>query len=298
MGALKLAYNEEKSPLKIAYRCEEKGAEKVVQRFLSVDPKANEFASWSPYNAFGDNPIRNIDPDGRKFINFDKDGNYIGTTKDNWFHNLFVGSKGRMLDDKGGVTRSFRFADPKNDVKDIQSGVINKLVVVDEKDIQTMMIRSGAYDAPNKTKNRSWGERYDYIKAEGVGGGKLDFSYTQIPNMYPGASSDPLNSPSPMIFLVDDMAHNHMNYGNFLFGAAGQAMGFTETELKLGAHYNSLNLNRNGGNGYDPQLDSPDDQRSIGKGFEHASDNDYDKHEFSIEVGPLEYGGVVPEKKP
>jgi len=36
--------------------------------WLSVDPMAHALPSWSPYVAFGDNPINNIDPDGRYFI--------------------------------------------------------------------------------------------------------------------------------------------------------------------------------------------------------------------------------------
>ena len=236
MGALKLTYYQTKSPLKIAYSKANKEGEKVVQRFLSTDPLAGDFPNWSPYVAFADNPIYYVDPDGKKFINFDAAGNYTGTTKDNWFHNLFVGSKGRILDAQGDVTRKFSFADPKNDVKDIQSGVINKLVVVSEKEIQTMMWRSGAFDDVNRTENKPMGERYDYIKQEGVGGGKLDFSYTQIPSVFPGASSDPLNSPSSLIFLTGKVAHNQMNFGNFLFGAAGYSLGYSKPELLLGAH--------------------------------------------------------------
>lgn len=41
-------------------------------RFLSTDPLADQFPSWSPYAAFGNNPVRNIDPDGRSFIVSDK----------------------------------------------------------------------------------------------------------------------------------------------------------------------------------------------------------------------------------
>ena len=36
--------------------------------WLSVDPMAHKLPQWSPYVAFGDNPINNIDPDGRYFI--------------------------------------------------------------------------------------------------------------------------------------------------------------------------------------------------------------------------------------
>ena len=266
-------------------------------RRWNTDPLAGDYANWSPYAAFGDNPIYYVDPDGKKFINFDAQGNYTGTTKDNWFHNTFFGSKGRILDAQGDVTRKFSFADPKNDVKDIQSGVITKLVVVSEKEIQTMMWRSGAFDDANRTENKPLSERYDYIKKEGVGGGKLDFSYSQIPSVFPGASSDPLNSPSSMIFLTGKVAHNQMNFGNFLFGAAGYSLGYSKPELLLGAHYNSLNLNRSGKNGYDPQFDSSDDQFSIQLGVGHSYQNNYRDKGASIEVGPLSPGTVIPDEK-
>lgn len=260
-----------------------------VARWVQVDPKAYEAKSWSPYSAFGGNPIRNIDPDGLKFLNFDENGTYTGTTKDNWFHNFFVGSKGRVLNSKGEVIKKFSFADPKNDVKDIENKIITKVIFVSEEDIKTMLYNAGAFDSKNKVQNREIGERYDYIKEEGVGGGKLDFSYTEIPNVYPDASKNPLTTPSSIIFVVDEVAYNHMNFGNFLFGAAGKAMRFFIGELTLGAHYNSLNLNRDGGNGYEPQLDSEDDQNSIENGYIHARDNNYEDIEYKVEIGPLEY---------
>ncbi len=40
----------------------------IVSRWMSPDPLANEYESWSPYNFVMNNPIRFIDPDGRKVV--------------------------------------------------------------------------------------------------------------------------------------------------------------------------------------------------------------------------------------
>ncbi|MBL7955898.1 MAG: RHS repeat-associated core domain-containing protein [Flavobacteriales bacterium] len=39
-----------------------------VARFLSLDPLAADYASWSPYNYVMGNPISLVDPDGRKVV--------------------------------------------------------------------------------------------------------------------------------------------------------------------------------------------------------------------------------------
>ncbi len=256
--------------------------------WLSVDPMSDKYPSLSPYCYSADNPVVLMDPNGTSISEFDENGNYLGTKKDNWFHNTFFGRTGRIVDSDGNVTQKFKFADPKNDVKDLKNGVIKKIHFVQEEEIISMLSRAGAFNQENKTASNDIVNRYDYIKEEGQGGGKFDFSYnktTGIPAQYPDASSHPLDIPSPMLFLVDGVAYNQMNFGNFLFGAAGRALGLTSFELQMGAHYNSLaNPDKNN---YRRQFDSRDDQYSIRMGVRHANRNNYTGMYYRVIVGPL-----------
>lgn len=56
----------------------------MPSRWLSVDPLAEEFPSWSPYTFSYNNPIRYVDPDGRAADDWrNKDGNLIYDPKAN-----------------------------------------------------------------------------------------------------------------------------------------------------------------------------------------------------------------------
>ena len=139
----------------------------------------------------------------------------------------------------------------------------------------------GAFDKTNRENE------WSYMKAESIGGGKLDFSYSAIPTEFSaeGASSDPLTTPSPMLFIPegDGNAHNHMNFGNFLWGASGHSLGFSKTTLKAAAHYNSL-FNSDT-NGYPSQWDSADDQFSIGRGVDLSTRNQFRDRTWSPTTG-------------
>ena len=184
---------------------------------------------------------------------------------------------GRLLNRMGHEVLSFGFADYYNDVQKIRKKIINSLVFIEDCDVFDLVKSSGVFKAANKVYNHSLRNRYDYIWEQGQGGGDLDFTWNQIMNGYPvsqGTDSNPKEmDDTPFLFLVETMAHNRDNFGNFLFGAAGAAMGLQEWELLKGADANGLLNSKK--NGYRPQFDSADDQLSISLGYRYATRRNY-----------------------
>jgi hypothetical protein len=67
-------------------------------RFLSVDPHASSYPNASPYNFVNNNPIRNIDPDGRDWFNYQAKGEKSSS----WHYQkgdeaTYVNSKGKQV---------------------------------------------------------------------------------------------------------------------------------------------------------------------------------------------------------
>ena len=242
--------------------------------WLSCDPLQEKYPGVSSYSYTLGNPVRMIDIGGLSVSEFDESGDYIRTIKDNWWHNLWHGRTGRIIDESGNTIKSFRFADPKNDVQDLKKGKLRRLYFVSSEDVENHMSGVGVFKSINKAYNHDIRDRYNYIMTGGIGGGKLDFSLSVIKEYY--------DSPDQTLFLVDNVAHNRFNYGNFLFGVAGNALGYSLEELQLGAHYNSLFNSEY--NGYAPQLDSRDDQRSIKLGYYYGNIRNYKNKFYKVIV--------------
>ncbi len=245
----------------------------TIARWTTSEPLSEKYHGISPYVYCANNPILFTDIAGNSYSEFDVEGKYKRTVDDNWWHNLWHGRTGRIVNDQNEVILSFKFADPKNDVKDLKNGTLQKIQFVEGKDVVSMLSKAGVFDEKNKTANNTLLDRYSYVLHEGKGGHKMDFSYNAIPDQYEGVSTDPLDAPSPVLFLIDGVAHNHMNFGNFLFGAGGKALGLTSFELRMGVQFNSI-FNP-GSNNHKPQFDSKDDQFSIRMGVRHARQHHY-----------------------
>lgn len=99
-------------PVAFAYDFGARMYDARLGRFISTDPHASKYAGWSPYAAFADNPINNIDPDGRDVIVLsDKDAAkhqghqavLIGDNKNGW---TYISKDGA---DNGGSSGKARF---------------------------------------------------------------------------------------------------------------------------------------------------------------------------------------------
>ena len=240
-------------------------------RRWNLDPKPNP--SISNYACFGNNPIINIDILGDTTYRFNQsNGKYIGMYDTDAVGQ--IGSYGASKTigkgkDKQEVWegKRFEFADPATDATQIRDGIINQLIFVSNDDMKGILTEQGAFNYDDKNNPLAF---YN----NSTGGQNFDYSIAVIPGKYGalGASSTPLDplTPSSVLFLPegDFTAHNHMNFGNYLWGASGYTLGFNYFLLQIGAHINSLKNPVS--NGYPRQWDSKDDQNSITKGAFHA----------------------------
>lgn len=240
-----------------------------IGRFQVIDRFAEKFINTTPYQYGLNNPIANVDVNGDTTYRFDQQGIYLGmydldaTGQRGSYGSTKTIGNGK---DKQEVWdgQSFNLADPVNDSKDIRDGTINKLVFVSENDMQTMLDEQGAFESGKL--DFGW---------ESQGGRDFDYSFTILPKKYPDAKFDGNTMKSNSLFLPegDNTAHNFMNFGNYLWGATGNTVGFDYAGLLTGAHINSVVNSRR--NLYPSQLDSKDDQRSIKKGIYHAQTHNY-----------------------
>ncbi len=222
------------------------------------------------------NPVNLVDPEGDDWYVFTDMGDFSTKIEHSGKHRLVLSS----LDEEGNQTFDFfDFADAVNDPKAIDNGIITNVLVVGEQDLHGFLESQGTFDSNLNCM--------DFVRASNSksidSSHNYDYSASVLAGYYGGTTYN--NSPeivSHYLFIPqgDRMAHNLMNFGNYLWGATGYTMGIPTAVLLIGAHLNSLGvftkLNQaRDYNGYRPQFDSIDDQRSIAAGASHARNNAY-----------------------
>lgn len=254
-----------------------------VARFLSVDPWATKYPSWSTYCYVKGNPIGFVDPGGDTVARFTWDGKYIGWIDDG--QEYWIGRRENAIankDENGKIVsyshEKFEFADPVHDPQLLKDGIVTHLVFVYETNIKQMLKNAEVFDPSHQGPI----DGYYFLDKEGQGGGKLDFSLTQIPsfkwnyNQKVSIDYSAVNNRTDAFFYVKSQktAYNHFNFGNFMFGASGEAVGYSLSVLLIGAHKNSIQNSKK--NGYKSQIDSFDDQMSIARGYQFALEHNYE----------------------
>jgi hypothetical protein len=262
-------------------------------RRWNVDPRSVSYVS--PYSTYSGNPILCIDKFGDTTYKFDfKTGKYIGMT------DIFIsGSKGILIETQKVTIRllgheytipveieksKFSFADPKNDTRRIRGGKelkdgetsIKSVRVVTKKEIHQQLKNGGAYDSNNQSMNMFDFTAETYLLNNSDAGnlppktGRLDYVITSTLHGMNSFTGEGIGLREEVIYLPvgTNVAHNNYNFGNFLWGASGSALGVSSTFLKSYADLNNI-YNDKENQGVDiskKKHDSPDDQFSIEEG--------------------------------
>jgi hypothetical protein len=144
----------------------------------------------------------------------------------------------------------------------IKSGAL-KLRFVTNEEINSAMTESGVMEQKNRANAWSYIEREsrpkgnEGILSSGKSSGKMDYQNITQRNF------NSLN-------IIEGVAYNNPDYGNFLWGQGGKLLGFSYGTLTKAAHLNNAVNSRsdNPGKPYHV-LDSPGDQRAIKHGYNY-----------------------------
>jgi len=246
-------------------------------RWLSVDPLAAKFESWSPFHFSANNPIRVKDKNGEDWVVINSDGYYQNEiVEDSETHGFQV-----IMDD--GNIKRYVFNDQKNDLGFALENIYKQEKFFGYSDIEPIanFVKDDYVKTLQKDKmsrgESVWGIRHIYANIESRGG-KMDAMQYLFGDFLKGKMSDlhrnEVNDgiyPSDVNFFIhiggdENKAYNASDFGNYNWGGAMYELGFKGNGdldyIFEKANSNSENMN-----------DAPDtdaDQQAIKDGYNNA----------------------------
>ncbi|GEM53760.1 polymorphic toxin type 44 domain-containing protein [Empedobacter brevis] len=185
---------------------------------------------------------------------FNEKGNFVRIDRNNQPDKLVIeNSKTRKVEGK------YNFNDPVNDPKAIEEGIITEVLFITKEDIELEM--EYGLMGSEKENSLTFIERESIPRGEesnlsGESNGQLDFKNG-------GMNISPVG-----LHLVNGIAYNDYDYGNFLWGQAGKRLGFSHPTLSAGGHLNNAINGKKDNPGLTNGIyDSPEDQRAIRNGY-------------------------------
>ena len=232
--------------------------------FDRLDRFADKYHNLSPYSAFGGNPLMFTDMNGDSLVLF-KNGTYTSTIDDG--KGEITGFNQESTVDKDGNEtftggQSFSFNDYEDDMAGIKSGTLT-LRVVNDDEIRSIMTKSGVMKQANRESQWSFIERESRpLGDEGILSDSKSSGYMDYQN-FTQRNFNSLN-------IVNGVAYNNPDYGNFLWGQGGKQLGFSYSTLRVSSHVNNA-FNSRSDNPTIPYriLDSSGDQRAIKNGYNY-----------------------------
>lgn len=219
----------------------------------SVDPLSSQRPGLTPYNYCQNNPLVLIDPTGMldTRLEFDEDGNYVGAVEDG--KNEITGA---IVNKNREVKKTFRF----NSTLDASSIFLGKSNPdgLNFNGINANFVNSmdGLIDLGiclSKFSNSN----IQYAAEQSGKGGLMDFvQYLAVEN-------------SNKLLLIDGIAYNAYDAGNFMWGAAMNKLGIPYLITRIGAEVNAIvNSSRDNNKGIGLSLkDDSADIMAYSRGF-------------------------------
>lgn len=184
-------------------------------RWLSIDPMADKFPGWNPYNYTLNNPLKNVDPDGREVNSNDQDR--LQQLADR-LNKIFEGANISVIENKnedGDVTSYSLATDIESEFDWGQNDVTSALFdAIHSADVSFNVIFADNYKGDNGLLSRMNNGEGAFIGVGGLGGGKIDPQYMSA-NIWISRNEQDINSKNyGIVFMHEALGHGHPVGGN------------------------------------------------------------------------------------